>query len=712
MAVIYPKIVLGLALILPLTLSFNLHKISTLYDIDDLIDKDFKTYSSLQSLNKDFESKNSMQLIVNAENGFTERELFEMGRWHAQWAAFSGYVLRANTVYELRSISEKNDYLGYPRIFKFSESDDERFIPNSDLLETPWVGLIYDKQFSKLIFEYQLRNTAVNDWGRPFDPSVAGEAYNKFKNNIESSGSGQIVYPAGNALFQWFMKKGYQEIDQLNLIVFFGLLFLFRLFWGSFLSTCLFFLTLIYTMWCTYIFMSLMGFPIDVLSSTVFLMLMVAAIEDFVYLSYLSYLQRNKYGDWKRPFIKILIPSFYTSLTTVVGFASLMVADLEIIKRFGLVVAFASIVEWFALFIFLTAFSSVFKSCRTWTRPSRVLVYLEDLISKAQVPKPKMSLLLLVFFPLAFIGSNNLNIDDSPIDLFAASHPLKQTHQHLLKTKGWAMTIDLLFEDFEDATKNKAILEQIKKMPEIKKIESPYDVLSFYTSKTSKKVETLVYDEVTEGGLFSRYKSGAKGRAVLYTDRSLISEVSILVSRIEQVCNKSCEPAGSLVSYSEFGKRVPKMLISSLSWCLGIVVTLLILLCLHRSISPLAVVLSAVWGPAFLLTMLLALDIRIYFVSSIFASVLVGLAGDNAIQFIFSSKRGGVDKGLRQLESSAFLVGICMLVIPCVFVLAPFAPLRELGAIFAFGTFASFFGDVWILNSLQSVRLPFFRQDG
>src|SRR5262249_40438563 len=109
-----------------------------------------------------------------------------------------------------------------------------------------------------------------------------------------------------------------------------------------------------------------MGFfhtPMDILSNSLPLLLLIATIEDFLII---SFIKASEGGNWKKTFRQFISPCFFTSLTTVVGFGSLAIADLNIIKRFGTWAAVGALLEWVSVFYLLPAFLQIFPRLRVW----------------------------------------------------------------------------------------------------------------------------------------------------------------------------------------------------------------------------------------------------------------------------------------------------------------------------------------------------------
>jgi predicted exporter len=155
------------------------------------------------------------------------------------------------------------------------------------------------------------------------------------------------------------------------------------------------------------------------------------------------------------------------------------------------------------------------------------------------------------------------------------------------------------------------------------------------------------------------------------------------------------------VTYAEFSDRVPITLYRSLGTCLGLVGLLLAALVVMRRVRRKAVVLAAsFWGVAMMMAALWVLRVPLNFLTCIFASVLVGLTGDNIIQYLFAGPHGRLAAGIRARGAASIHVSLLMALASLVFVGSSFVPSRRLGVLLAAGFLVTLAGDLWVLKAL------------
>lgn len=90
------------------------------------------------------------------------------------------------------------------------------------------------------------------------------------------------------------------------------------------------------------------------------------------------------------------------------------------------------------------------------------------------------------------------------------------------------------------------------------------------------------------------------------------------------------------------------------------------------------------------------------FLKCIFASVLVGLTGDNAIQYLFASGRRPLTEGIHRRGAASILTNFFMAGTAMMYLASYFDPPKVFGVIMASGLIAALIGDLWLLSGLLS----------
>ncbi|WP_251358526.1 RND family transporter [Kangiella sp. TOML190] len=191
-----------------------------------------------------------------------------------------------------------------------------------------------------------------------------------------------------------------------------------------------------------------MGFTVHIMSSMIPIFLMPIAVVDSVHIMSEFADHYRKHND-KQAVIKKVIdnlykPMLFTSLTSAVGFASLMLTPIPPVQVFGAFVAFGILLAFMLTIIFIPAYLTSLKAeslaslKTTETRAKR----LERWLPKLGVASFKYSKGIIAGFVvliiLAIIGIQKIQINDNPTRWFKADHKIriadKVLNQHFAGT--------------------------------------------------------------------------------------------------------------------------------------------------------------------------------------------------------------------------------------------------------------------------------------
>jgi hypothetical protein len=216
--------------------------------------------------------------------------------------------------------------------------------------------------------------------------------------------------------------------------------------------------------------------------------------------------------------------------------------------------------------------------------------------------------------------------------------------------------------------------------------------------------EALLIDSLWRSSPYNHHIISENGtwRAIVYLKSYQAQDLTQFIKNISEICPKQeCRAVGSLISFSEFNDKVPTTLFSSLGLSLLLISIIILFISMNLPTKEkIQAILSSVWGSLALLSIFIVLDIPLLFVTSMCGSLLVGLAGDNVIQFIFANK--SLKKGIQDLAVPGFIVTISMILLTMVFFLSDLASLSDLGGYICLGFLLGYLGDVWILKGLMS----------
>jgi len=93
---------------------------------------------------------------------------------------------------------------------------------------------------------------------------------------------------------------------------------------------------------------------------------------------------------------------------------------------------------------------------------------------------------------------------------------------------------------------------------------------------------------------------------------------------------------------------------------------------------------------------------RINFLTCTFVSVLVGISGDNAIQYLYGKRYRNATllEGINQRGGGSVRIALSMIAATSVFFFSYFQPARTLAMLLCIGLSLNLLGDLWLLKGL------------
>jgi hypothetical protein len=705
----------GLTIAMILAVASSAH-LRMLLSIDELMDSDFHTFPALTHLNHAFSDKNDLFLVLASgapDHKLTKPELCSVEKWIFDEVDGRENFRKIVSIFGVARPETKNNLLSIRSVLDLHcEKDlasDATLVDDSlkEIQKSPWGKILTSTDASDIAISFYLNDTAKDLRYGSFDVGVVDGIMKSFKQSVLDPHPELEAHWAGVALHQFYLKRGMDQTAVLNLAMPLLVFFLFWVFFASARTGFLFTATIAVSSIIVYGVMAAFGCPMDVLANTLTLMLVLSSLEDFLFIVHAN---QTDPLHWRKAFRKLIMPGFFTSLTTAVGFASLYTSNLAIIRRFGLFAAFAALLEWVVVFILLPAFMERFPRFRTWMSPPknsrpRIRVALEKL-GRSRISKFLACALVLVYLFSAY-GAFHLHVLDAPANIFPKNHIVSTDLKYLEKSRGWESQVSLVFADFSAKEKNRAISEEILKLPNVVTTEDPYQIedylLKGLSPTDSRRIQDL-WEEAPSGARLIAKDNSA--RSILYLKKTDTASIDALSAEVTRLCpHEECHLAGTLVSYTEFGDRVLSTLLESLGLSLILVALILVyLLWAKRQRHYAATLISALWGPASLVCIFWLFDFPITYVTSTFASILVGLAGDNTIQYLFADRKGMLEDGVNRQAGASIQVTIMMMILSCVLFGSYFASIRVLASLFMMGFALTLIGDLWIFKGLLSLR--------
>ncbi|MFN9067477.1 MAG: hypothetical protein ACK5V3_09630 [Bdellovibrionales bacterium] len=592
-------------------------------------------------------------------------------------------IARINMAWDYSRLSYDGSRIGFPSIKDsclFSSELDWSLLTGS-----PLEKYYFSEQKSHMVHTFYL-NPEFSDLDQ-----VKG--FERIKREYEERREATDLTWTGIGALEYFTWKGIEHSKIQNAIV---VVIVFALFWwlhGNWLSGLIFWFTVFTTLTFVYGGMAALGQKQDVLSICLFLMLTVACLEDYLFVCH-----HKKFGtsDWYSAFKDLERPSFLTSLTTAVGFGSLAFSELNAIKWFGIWAAFGALMEWFIVFKILPIIMQKYRWLQFVPKHRKFSGFTGKFLIH-QLPK-WVSLSTLLIFILPFFGPK-IELTQSPEKTFPKNHELRRGIEFASGTMGWRGVIELVFPFGEKP------VEVFHKLNNSQSVFAVMDAQGILDEQMNQKWRLSLQEEIKRlftimpesQHFYSRDKK--QERAYVFVKNIDIHTLNNLRMTINEKCQNRCFLTGELIGFADQSNRILKTLFTSF-WVSLILIVLLILIIGWRrghrwQIVP--IIASSVWGPFAILCLLNFSGIEINFVTCIVLSVLNGLTGDNAIQYLYAGSN--LQKSSQKMGLASLWVAITMVIVSSLFLFSYFEPPRYLGLLMALGFVFSFFGDYFLLRS-------------
>lgn len=704
LALRHPRYHLGVGLLLFIFFGYFGQNLSQVVAIADQLDPDMSSTHQLKELKSLFGAETSLGFIVQPEKKFFSSNELCLIQEQINEIVFShGQIDGFMSPYKIRQAFAEEGKLSYRRILpdpctalSFSEN------PLAVLSDSPWNSVVTDFQARDFAVSIQMQDLERPGKFGSFDPEAVESLIRSIQEKIPLK-----IWFTGTSAQQLFTMQGMAQAQSLNIAVIVIICLGFKLLFGTWRAGFLFLGSLIFSATIVFGIMGCLGYAADPLASCLFLMIAVSSVQDFIFLSY----DRMKdQASFRSPFRRMLTPGFFTSLTTILGFGSLVISDLQSIRRFGALAATGAFVEWIAVFILLPALMTTFPSCRNWVRVEKAwfLKVSHTVISKVP-PRWLIQMSLLVFIAAGF-SVGNFRLSQTPSEIFPKDHPFQQGMEYIKQTRGWVADASVVFKPSVNESRQKDIINTLAKNSLVTKTDSFEKVESFILRHIPRAslTEDLVRFELRHSAFYERYHADTgEQRVVIYLQTTDTEKLNQLRHQVESLCPEGeCWIAGEYIGFADFSTALIRTLFDSLF--LSIILVGSVVFYLSRALGNkhfIALGVSALWGPAWMLVIIYAFDLSVNFITCIVASTLVGLTGDNAIQYMFVGDdldQGIQDRGIGSIQC-ALLMALCCLT----FTASYFEPPRTLGLLLAGGFIVSLFGDLWVLKALVKKKESF-----
>ncbi len=191
-----------------------------------------------------------------------------------------------------------------------------------------------------------------------------------------------------------------------------------------------------------------LGFTVHIMSSMIPIFLIPIAVLNSIHVLSEFHDRYHQTRDMRRTVVdtmdELFVPMAFTSITTVVGFASLMFTPIPPVQVFGAFVAFGIFVAWLLSILFVPAYVMLIpkKTFETFggaedggSMMNATMRFIRTTSLRHRVPIVAGGVLVLA---LSVWGLTRIVVSDNPVNWFKADHPLRiadrEMNKHLAGT--------------------------------------------------------------------------------------------------------------------------------------------------------------------------------------------------------------------------------------------------------------------------------------
>ena len=333
--------------------------------------------------------------------------------------------------------------LEQPKLSLIKSASNDKYLLEDELnLSLAKQELIDSPIFSELVISKDGKTLAfqINLDGKDnYDQTVIDirSEIETFKNfNINLAGPSMIVFDTIN-----FIKNDVITFGTITILVFFIFLYLiFRDFW----PVTIILLNALIVMFVSIGVMGLMDWPISIVSSNFLALLLITSIAISIHILAKVQTDVDKNISTSKSLSDIFMPCLFTALTTIVGFASLILSDIKPVIDFGKMMSVGVLLNLLSSFLFIPLALEL-KNIKSITQKNIAdFVYnngymqSKGFIKKAWIP------FLLIFIPLIIYLPTNLKVENKFIDYFNKETEIYKGMETIDKNLGGTTPFDII----------------------------------------------------------------------------------------------------------------------------------------------------------------------------------------------------------------------------------------------------------------------------
>lgn len=346
--------------------------------------------------------------------------------------------------------------------------------------------------------------------------------------------------------------------------------------------------------------------------------------------------------------------------------------------------------------VFVNMFPKIKKRIENHPKPKRLVP-----VKLVTYTPPKYVAVVIALIPLIIVFMyDKANLSYSPYDMFTKSHPITRFKEHLHETRSSEGELSIVFKNLDEDIA--PIVEKVKKDPAVAGVFSEEDIKS-EVNLLPDFLRKLIFEDFKRTDLGKLFISRDSKRIIAYIKSYDTKDVPVVVSRIQNICGDKCTIKSEIIVSKDYAVGILQTLYdSAISGFFSIIVLIAWLVFTISKRHTVPVLLSTLWASFMLLILVVAFQFKINVVTCVALSVLIGLAGDNAIQFLLLQK-DSLSNSVEEVGEASTENFILMLLLSSTLFFSYFQTPRTLAVLMMIGIVLMFIGDLWVLNGLTAI---------
>ena len=399
-----------------------------------VLDND-ESFNAYEEVNEKFGTSDFVIVAAQSQNLFSQKKLFEL-------QVLKEKIENISEIDSVISILDAPIFM-QPKVSLFKSASNDKYLLQDEIdLKLAQEEFASSPIFSELVLSkngsvtaFQINLTAQDDY-----TDTIREIRKILDNNQDFN-----LYLAGPAMIVVdtidYIKSDVFNFGFLTLIIFSLLLLLFlRSVWITFVIMANASLVVFFTL-------SLLGinnWPISIVSSNFIALLLISSIAFSVHIVVKLQDDLAEKRSAALAFSQILVPCFYAALTTMVGFASLVLSDIKPVIDFGKMMAVGVSINLLISFIFIPI-ANAFKPLITNFKTNISQYFINNISLPLKSFLEKYSIVgSLALIPVFIYLSMQLKVENKFIDYFNESTEIYQGMSLIDRELGGTTPIDIV----------------------------------------------------------------------------------------------------------------------------------------------------------------------------------------------------------------------------------------------------------------------------